>query len=558
MSAPRPDRTPPVLETQRAFSALSEEYVEVSLRHDPVAATRAGVHDYDSLLPDHSPDGMRARSTWLRDFDQRLVASVPWEELSIGPRVEFAFLRASLAAERARVEELHRAASNPARPPATALEGVFLLAARPFAPLEDRKEALLERLMAIPEYLEGARLHLQRASAPALAAARDLNLSGPAYLDGVMRALLRAFPGEAERIEHAGERARVGFLRYQEFLDLELRPRGEAPFAVGERWLNYLIEHEHLLSMDAAFVDAHARETMARGERELEAEARRLEPSRPWREQIDAARRRHPEALRLREAYESEVERARAFTAEQVHPSMPGCGLELLDTPEYQQAARPFAGYDPPAPLETERVGFLFVTPIDLGQSPEAQAGQLAGHDYATLSLRVARESWPGRHLQACAAMQGATRLRRLAMSPLACDGWALEAGGLMLEAGFCLDPRARLFRLRDQLEAAALAAVDVGLHLGRLTLEEAETLLVERARMPRAAALAAVRGAALEPARTLCAMVGSALIAELREEWRSKLGDAFDAAAFHAALLSVGRLPIFLVREELNQRLTA
>jgi uncharacterized protein (DUF885 family) len=370
--------------------------------------------------------------------------------------------------------------------------------------------------------------------------------------------LLRAFPGEAERIEHAGERARVGFLRYQEFLDRELRPRGEAPFAIGERWLNFLLEREHLLSMDAAFVDAHARESMAARERELEAEARRLDPARDWRAQIDEARRRHPEARRLGEAYQSEVERARVFAAEHVHRSIPVCGLEVLDTPEHLRAAFPFAGYEAPAPLETDRVGFLFVTPVDPGGSAEEQAETLAGHDYATLSLRVARESWPGRHLQACAALQGASRLRRLAMSPLACDGWALEAGGVMLEAGFCLDPRARLFGLRDQLEAAALASVDVGLHTGRLGLEEAGNLLIERARMSRPAALEAVRHAALEPARSLCAMVGGALIAGLREEWRSRLGAGFDAAAFHTALLSVGRLPIFLVREELNLRLPA
>ena len=55
-----------MLETVRTFNALSEEFVEESLRLWPVWATAAGIHDYDHLLPDDTPDGFRARSGWHR------------------------------------------------------------------------------------------------------------------------------------------------------------------------------------------------------------------------------------------------------------------------------------------------------------------------------------------------------------------------------------------------------------------------------------------------------------------------------------------------------------
>src|SRR5215475_2482974 len=71
----------PMIETIRTFTALSEEFVELFMKHHPVAATEAGIHDYDHLMPDDSPDGLKARAAWLRDLDQRLVASVPWDEL---------------------------------------------------------------------------------------------------------------------------------------------------------------------------------------------------------------------------------------------------------------------------------------------------------------------------------------------------------------------------------------------------------------------------------------------------------------------------------------------
>ena len=68
-----------MIETIRTFTALSEEFVELFMKHHPVAATEAGIHDYDHLLPDDSPAGLAARAAWLRDLEQRLTAAVPWE-----------------------------------------------------------------------------------------------------------------------------------------------------------------------------------------------------------------------------------------------------------------------------------------------------------------------------------------------------------------------------------------------------------------------------------------------------------------------------------------------
>ncbi len=129
-----------MLETVKAFTALSEEFVEESLRRWPVRATAAGIHDYDHLFSDDSPDGFRDRAAWLRDLEQRLAATVTWEELPTEQRVDYAVLRSRLAVLRAELEETRPQERDPVRALETTLTGVALLVARPFAPLEDRKE----------------------------------------------------------------------------------------------------------------------------------------------------------------------------------------------------------------------------------------------------------------------------------------------------------------------------------------------------------------------------------------------------------------------------------
>src|SRR5262245_50397098 len=112
-----------MLETVRTFSALSEEFVELYLKHHPVLATLAGIHDYDHRLPNDSPDGFRERAAWLSDLEQRLAASVPIAELPDDQRIDYALLRSRIATARAELDEIKMHAKNPALYPETALQG---------------------------------------------------------------------------------------------------------------------------------------------------------------------------------------------------------------------------------------------------------------------------------------------------------------------------------------------------------------------------------------------------------------------------------------------------
>jgi uncharacterized protein (DUF885 family) len=541
-----------MLETVKAFSALSEEFVELYMRHHPVQATMAGIHDYDSKLPDDSAKGLNERVMWLRDLEQRLVASVPWKELPTEQRVDYGLLRSRLAAMRADLEEIRIHTRNPAIYPETALTGIFLLMARQFAPLEERKEAILARLLAVPDYLKSVRPNLQQVPDAYLGIASEVTLSAPSFVDEVTRVLVRAFPGEAERIEHAGERARVGFLQYQEFMDRELESKIGGTFAIGERWMNFKLEREHLLSMDCKALEALGREHVSLTQTALEAEAKKIDPSRSWRDLVTEAKKRHPEPLRLREAYQAEVERSRQFVADKGLAPMPAEDrLEVIDTPIFLRATTPYAAYLPPAPFDAEQTGYFFVTPIDTSRRKEEQAQQLEGHCYAGLPLTTVHEAYPGHHLQLCHANHAGSRLRQLADSNVYAEGWALYCEELMHEHDYYLDATTRLFQLKDLLWRACRVVIDVGLHTGKMTFMQAVDFLVEQAMLERVNALVEVKRYTMTPTQPMSYLVGKLQIMALRDEARKRAGAAFDLAAFHARLLKSGTMPLALLREE-------
>ena len=542
-------------EATKTFSSLSEEFVELHFKHDPVAATLAGVHDYDHQLPDHSPEGMLARIAWLRDLDQRLVVGVSWQDLPVEQRVDYGYLRARLAAMRADCEDLKVQTKNPVLYPQTALDSLFLLWTRRSLPPAERKDALLDRMIAIPDYLKAARANLQKVPDVFLGVADEVNRSGPGFVDQVARSLLESFPAERERIEHAAGRARIGFAQYQDFLDRELEPKVGGTFAIGERWMNYKLEREHLLTMDCAALAALGEEQVAKTRGLLEQEAKRIDPSRTWQELVTEAKQRHPEALKLKEAYQSETERARRFVTEmRVAPIAPGERLEVIDTPVFERAVIPYAAYLPPGPFDEDQTGFFYVTPIDTTRRKDEQQQQLEGHNYAGLALTTVHEAYPGHHLQLGHANRNGSRLRRLADSSLFAEGWALYCEELMHEQGFYVEPRTRLYQLKDLLWRACRVVLDVGLQTGKLTFMQAVDYLREQAMVERVNAIAEVKRYTLTPTQPLSYLVGKLEMLAMRAEAEKRLGSRFNLYDFHAALLARGTLPPALAREELAE----
>ncbi|MFI5372596.1 MAG: DUF885 domain-containing protein, partial [Candidatus Eisenbacteria bacterium] len=546
-----------MIETVKAFTALSEEFVELYFRHHPVRATEAGIHDYDHTLPNDSPDGIRDRAVWLRDLEQRLVASVPWRELPVEHRVDYAVMRSRIAALRADLEEIRVYQRNPVIYPQTALDGIFRLLAYPFAPLEDRKESILARMLAVPDYLTAVRPNLQLVPDQWLGLAADLTLSAPGYVDEVGRQLMRSFPGENERIEHAVSRARQGFLQYQQFIDGELERKVGGTFAIGERWMNFKLERELLLDHDCRALESLGRDHIERATRALETEAKVLDPARTWQELVAKGRKRHPEAPRLREAYQAEIELARRFVQEKRLVPLPvGEKLAVIETPVFRRTISPIAAHISQAPFDDDLGGIIEVTPIDSARRKEEQLAQLELHHYSAISAVVANLAYPGQHVQACWAHQAGSRLRRATRSHLLVTGWALYCEDLMLEHGFFLDPHARLFHLRDLLWRACRVVVDVGLQTGRMTFMQAVDFLAENALMPRATALSEVKHYTLVPTQPLGYLVGKLAIQEIRTEVEKRLGTRFDLSDFHHRLLSCGAIPPNLIRQELHDTL--
>ena len=283
---------------------------------------------------------------------------------------------------------------------------------------------------------------------------------------------------------------------------------------------------------------------------------------------IAAARKNIPLSLSEAIAWSRElVDQARGFLAEQgtvpIISGAPNNDDERLHVDVLPGPLAPLgqAGvYFPPQPYAPRQDALLLLRE-PLGPQQEA----LRELSVADLETIVASSGFPGRHTAAVWQNRTTTIARRGALlgglSGAAAtwgqdmvEGWSLMAAELMREVHFRHSPASRLIMVRHGLLQALLAAVDVGLGIGRFTAEAAATFLVRRAGIRLPVARALVRTLLANPTSGLSGVVGKVRIEQLRREAHKRWRDGYSDRRFHSLLMVNGPVPLAYLFERLDE----
>ena len=155
----------------------------------------------------------------------------------------------------------------------------------------------------------------------------------------------------------------------------------------------------------------------------------------------------------------------------------------------------------------------------------------------------------------------------------MATEGWGLYSEELMAESapnapyGF-YSPAEYLYELQGQLLRAARVRIDVGLHTGRMTFDEALNYFTEKVNFyPNACArqgsepdakavcdgaVRAIYRYSKWPTQAITYNLGKAAIVDLREAYRSKKGSAYSAREFHERFMRQGTIPTGFFKDAL------
>jgi len=128
----------------------------------------------------------------------------------------------------------------------------------------------------------------------------------------------------------------------------------------------------------------------------------------------------------------------------------------------------------------------------------------------------------------------------------------------MMREQGFDDAPNFRLAMYTDAIWRACRIILDVRMHRGELSVEEATEFLISNTSFEGANARAEVNRYTYTPTYQLSYLLGKVLLLQLRADEQRRLGPRFDLGAFHDTLLNNGSLPISFHRRLLRETIAS
>ncbi len=520
------------------LDALIHRYLDGLFHAKPHLATFMGDHRFDGALPDISPAGTQRREAELVGQQRELAALVKAGGLDADHRADAHILADGVALELLYLREIRDWEWDPRLydsfpfydPREIVGQRLSDIIHGTFAPEAERRKSVAAELAALPKLLADEQAALRHP--------RGKRRTPKVYLDEAVaanRGALAFFASDVKGFvanDKVYAAAIAALQRYQKFLEDELAPHADGDWRLGAELYGKKFPlalqtsrtpAEVLTRARAAFEDArdHLFLVCTRLHKELwPAEPLPAARAKLIQRVVDELEKDHPQPDDLVAAHARNLDALRAFIeAKNLVQLPPRDSLRVEPMPEFKRGATA-AEYLAPGMLERnpDWHATYYVDPIDPKWPPDRR-------DLDPLRAVL----WNG---------------------PFA-EGWAVYGEGLLVALGWGGDrnERFRVFDLVGQMISASNTIIDIGLHSGRMSDDEAVRFMVEEGFQPRAQAERKLLRAKLDSTQLVQYFLGLDEIQALERDYRKQVGAQFDQRTFDEALIGHGTIPVELVR---------
>jgi len=546
---------PPATPTDAAFDDLSTAHFHESMARHPVFATFLGLSAHDDELADGSRAAILDDAALAHRFMTALEQINP-NELSPYYAIERELAMFTTRREIFDIEE-HRVWERRVSATDEIGDGIFLLFARGTRPLGDRLTSITARLEKAPQHIEQQKSRLDGVPPAKLWNEMELDAidSLPSLFDEVIASATKEFgPDSAQvaRMDNAATATRAALDEYKTWLTNQL-VRATEDYALGREKYDELVALRAFDGLTSDDILEIGEQQLAHNRAERAELGRQIDPSKTEFEVVDRIKSEHPadfeKALQL---YRDAMNESRQYVIDHDIATMPpGEQLSVIETPDYMRNVMPFAAYfSAPkfGPQGEGRRGIYIVT-----RSVDDDPRAMREHNFASIYNTSIHEAYPGHHQQLSAANEHPSLVRAVVDAPEFVEGWAMYSELMMREEGFDTGIEHRVMMHTDAIWRACRIILDVKLHRGDISVDDAIDFMVAQTAFERPNAAAEVNRYTYTPTYQLSYLLGRVLLFRLRDDERRRLGSSFSLGRFHDAMLAQGSLPVSFQRRLLT-----
>jgi uncharacterized protein (DUF885 family) len=524
-----------------ALHKMAKDYYAWRNENYPVRSSDAGLHTWDDRLTDYSPAKIAEREQYIRSLLGK-VRALKTDNWPTDDRIDAILFRAQLEEVDFGNRVLKFERMNPQTYVSECTNAVFSLLKKEYDTPRKRALAATSRLKQMSALLKQGLSNLQNpVKLYAQLAIQSARAIDPLLNQSLMALDVDLAPNEHEELVKSRDAALVAVHGYADELEKRL-PKMVDFSPMGEANYNYYLKHVLLLPLDAAQVEMIGRTELARY-RALEA----LLPD-PKLADPDPNRSANipPDQASFLKAYESREAEMINFMKEHNVVTLPDYlgAFQIRQLPDAFKPTSPGGFMNPPGIYDKDPTGFYFIPTYN----PQSK------NFYIRAAIEDPRpilghEGIPGHFLQLSIANHLGDEIRRQHQDGVFVEGWALYGEEMLMRTGlYPNNSPAQGQILRLSRYRAARIGVDVNLHTGRWTFEQAVKYFMEAGGLDREAAEGEAAGAASSPHQKISYIIGKWQIMNLLGRYKDRQGENFRLGRFHDDLIKNGSLPVSVI----------
>ena len=534
--------------TPTEFRAHADTIIENFARFDPVWATNMGIHAYDSHLADYSKANVNKFILYLKG-ENKFIAQIDTSDWPIDDLIDYKLLQANIKFQLFQLETFPYWKKSPSVYSDQCLSGIYYLALRNFAPLDQKLPSILGRLNEIPVICNTGKKNLTDPVPIFLETSSDAIDEGIDLIRDISDSLSDQFPIQRNEILSSRDKA-IDALKDFNLFCTQLKKNARGDFAIGQKNLEFLLHDVHLLNIDSDSLLALGSSIFAYVDSEMQALTLRLPPP-------DTIAKFPLPSLDKNDvmSYDQwEINEVRDFIIQRGIATLPDNFGQCIprETPPFLRGVIRGIAYEPPAPLDSVQTGFFYIRPLPDTFTLDQKASY---NDYICrrgFRGSIVHEGYPGHHMQLLLADRNPSKIRKLQQDLIFVEGWALYCEEMAYHQGLFGQDLKQWNGILGGIRFRAIRIiVDIGLQTGEFTPQTALDFMNEKLGKNDYYYTAEIRRYCANPTQALSYLIGKTLITIMRDNAARKEGDKFDLKAFHDKLLSEGSIPPPLIAQK-------
>lgn len=540
----KPNVSPGTVTTKSGMKKLHEladEFYAWQNENFPVQSSNAGLHKWDDRLTDYSPAKTAERAKHVRDVLVQVkamqTASWPKDE-----RIDWLLFKSQLENLDFNDRVLKFERTNPQTYAGECASAIFSLLKKEYDTPANRARSATARLKAMPAMLKAGLTNLQDPVKLYAQLAIESARGGDAlFTDSLMTLDQGLAPNEHDALIKARDEAVAALHSFADELEKQL-PKMVDFAPMGEANYNYYLKNVLLLPLNANEVEMIGRVENARY-RALEgllSDPKLADPDPKRSASIP------PDQQSFLKAYENRQAEMIKFMKDNKIVTIPDYlgPFQIKQLPEAFKPTSPGGFMNPPGLYDKDPSGFFFIPTYN----PESK------NFYIRAAIEDPRpilghEGIPGHFMQISIANHLTDEIRRQHQDGVFVEGWALYTEEMLMRTGlYPNNSPAQGQILRLSRYRGARIGVDVNLHTGRWSFDEAVQYFMEAGGLDKEAATGEAAGAASSPHQKISYIVGKWQIMNLLGKYKDKMGENFRLGQFHDDLIRNGSLPVSIV----------